>query len=148
MRNRMRDLKQRFGVGSSVLLLLMAGLARSSVLCLGADGHASIEPVGAECCGIVETSNRAGSAPRYNLTAQSLGTSCGSCLDIPLATSTFLAPGSRQSTCEQPLLASWGIPTGCFVCLLPLVAPARHTTPLPEVAGAALSHRRTVVLRR
>jgi len=136
---------------SMASFLVVASLAKSSVLCLGADGHASIEAVGALCCSTERASaNGDEAALRFasSPVALSFGTSCGSCVDIPLSTISIVAACSRVAPPELSFLASPCLLAWCFYSL-PLPLSSAHL-PSRSLAGlgAGLSRLRTVVLRR
>ena len=83
-----------------ISLLLFGNLARGAVLCLGSEGHVSVEFKPADCCDEF-----------HGFPVQPLPNSCDKCIDIPIYTglekitrvakqlnSTFSAPAMIAST--------------------------------------------------
>lgn len=140
----------RLPISSVTLLayLLTCRLAGASVLCIGAEGHISIEAFGASCCGPegAEAGERGQAQFTSGPSADGMDDAhCGSCVDIPLGSARFVCTVTpRPKRMPQPHVPSFadGAPAALqhdFTFLLSL------TPSMP--GGASIAHLRTVVLR-
>jgi hypothetical protein len=122
------------------------GLGGSWVLCIGADGHISVEAEGARCCqangGILEGCTEAWRTEGLTFPG------CNPCTDIPLVMGSTEQPAAQAPQAQGT--------TETFLCLLPVVGPVvalpRCHSSLGVIGrstpgGGMLTHLRTVVLR-
>ena len=124
----------------------------SFVICLGADGHVSVEHASDGCCGAGlerdgQRPDRAvGTDGSHSRVATNAPASCGRCIDLPLVSGT----GARFD------LSKLSVPTRAAVSQLPpamnlafssIWTARNQSRTTVDPASTALTHQRTVVLR-
>ena len=126
---------------STVVLVLVVGAPSpcAVVWCYGEDGHVRLEAVGVGCCGEATTAT-SGEVPlplgEHAIEADgAFGSSCGSCVHVPLRLDSDEAPTVRVPVVASPVaglisdgLAPLAVPAGGAVC-----APVHRSPPARTV---------------
>jgi hypothetical protein len=130
--------------------VLMGGTARSWILCLGSDGHVTVELTGSTCCqGSGLTKDRGDLGPAASLLVSSEGAGgCGACLDVPLfAAETPRADVLKLKDQDATAVALSLLCAPSILVAGPNVVVASERDDHTLRRDRTLSHLRTVVLR-